>query len=151
MQYQTLTGVERPVLTLDFNITCRLCQRGKNMNILVMYLLFYATILRTVLCGKLFKRSQSLNLTRPDLIALTLDDCALLCHSEELCIQAEFQEEKQMCVLSRTWGPLYLGNAEPDLTAPVSIRLHYYERRQKFYNILHSGINVWFYGYANSV
>ena len=93
------------------------------MNILVISLLFYATFLRTVLCGRLFKRSESLNLTRPDLTASTLDDCALLCHSEESCIQAEFQEEKQTCVLSRTWGPLYLGKDEPDLTTSVSITI----------------------------
>ena len=91
------------------------------MDIVVVVLLFCATCLKISLAGRLFERSQSLNLTGSGLPAPTLGYCAVLCQAEESCIRAEFQQEKEICIMSQTQGPLYLGKDEPDLAVPVSV------------------------------
>ena len=91
------------------------------MDIVVVVLLFCATCLKIGLAGRLFERSQSLNLTGNGLPAQTLGYCAVLCQAEESCVRAEFKQEKEICILSQTQGPLYLGKDEPDVAVPVSI------------------------------
>ena len=90
------------------------------MNIIVAALLFCSTCLKISLAGRLFERSQSLNLTGNRQPAPTLGYCAVLCQAEESCVQAEFRQQNQICIMSQTQGPLYLGKDEPDLAVPVS-------------------------------
>ena len=90
------------------------------MDIIIAAFLFCAIYLEISLSGKLFERSQSLKLTGNRQPAPTLGYCAVLCQAEESCVRAEFRQEKEICIMSQTQGPLYLGKDEPDLAVPVS-------------------------------
>ena len=90
------------------------------MDIIIAAFLFCTSCLKVSLSGRLFERSQSLDLTGKRQPAPTLGYCALLCQAEESCVRAEFRQQKEICITSRTQGPLYLGKDEPDLAVPVS-------------------------------